>query len=136
VTRAKCNCGVSMGVRTDHEAECAAAYINTIRQSRSFLSCGHEAVFERSDTGRKYCLKCVGPAPERVRYHEMLDRAMDQTCEGESFLPRFTELALAESRSARPKRSCDDHVDCDKAMDEEARQGGTCLYHPNCVRHE
>jgi len=132
MTKVKCNCGVSMGVRTDHEAECAAAY-NTKPQPRSFLPCGHDAIFERSDAGRKHCLKCFGVTDaaksSRARWHDMLDRAMDQTREGENFVAKFVEFVVADLRSSQPQRSCSEHSDCDKAMDEEMKRGGTFLHH-------
>jgi hypothetical protein len=38
------------------------------------------------------------PAPQpdhpRARYHDMLDRAMDRTVEGESFLGKFVDMVL------------------------------------------
>jgi len=71
------------------------------------LPCGHERMFERADAtpGKTYCLKCVTfekkLGPDRAHYHRMLDQAMDESKEGESFLPRFVALIINELRSPK-----------------------------------
>jgi len=82
-----------------------ATGIKPPKQSPCLLSCGHETSCGRANAeGRKYCLVCGAyieerVAPDRAHYHRMLDQAMDESKEGESFLPMFVALIIHELRA-------------------------------------
>ena len=102
--------------------------------SLTYCYCTHSFNRHRGGTGPCDGCDCEAfnekPELDRDHYHDLLDQAMDESKEGESFLPRFVGLVIAELTPKRGTRSCDDHADCDKAMAEEIKRGGTCLHHP------
>ena len=64
----ECNCGVSAGVRTDHEGECASSYMNQLK--RNSMTAAEEAAEEAAEDAAEDAVASAKepdpPTPEEV----------------------------------------------------------------------
>ena len=76
MTRPECNCGVSKGLRSDHEAECQGAYIrSSYVGTRKFLTCEE---LEKLTTARLLAYKNkLYKVPDGPSHEEMIYGGID-----------------------------------------------------------